>query len=118
MKEQELILAGVDVKELLARTMQNEKLTRMIVEKFLQDKTYDQLCQAAAQGDRKAAEFACHSLKGVCGNLSLKNLYALTQEQLRLFRTGEPEQAVAMMTDICADFENAVVHLRRWLEEN
>ncbi len=116
MNNQELILAGIEVRELMDRLMNNDKLVKMIIGKFLQDSTYSQLCTAVANGDMQAAEFACHSLKGVCGNLSLKNLFAQLQEQLRLFRAGEPEKAVAMMADITENYEKAIIHLNIWLQ--
>lgn len=118
MCDQELILAGVDVKDMMARFMDNEKLAKMIVTKFIQDQTYHQLCQAIAEGDMKGAEFACHTLKGITGNLSLKKLFDLFQEQLRLFRAGEAERAVAMMIPIGQTYEDALSHLKLWVAEN
>ena len=118
MKEQELILAGVDVKDMMARFMNNERLAKMIVGRFVQDTTYNQLCNAIAAGDMKAAEFACHTLKGICGNLSLKELFELFQEQLRLFRSGEAPRAVAMMAQLGPEYDRALTHLKQWLAEN
>ncbi len=117
MDYQELELAGIDVAEMLERFMNNTGLTRMIVGKFLSDKTYMQLKEAVERGDMKDAEFACHSLKGVSGNLSLKKLFELTQEQLRLFRAGETTAAAAMMDKVTAEYEAAVHHLRLWLDQ-
>ena len=117
MKDQELELAGIDVQDMMARFMNNAKLAKMIVGKFLQDQTYANLCQAIAREDRKQAEFYCHTLKGVCGNLSLKKLFGLLVEQLRLFRAGEYDQAVAMMEEISACYEVATRHLTLWLAQ-
>ncbi len=117
MDYRELEAAGVRVPELLDRMMNNAALIKMIVGKFLADKTHAQLKEAVAQGDRKAAEFACHSLKGICGNMALTALFAQTQEQLRLFRAGEYDAAEAMMEDISAGYENAALHMQRWLEQ-
>lgn len=117
MDDRELVLAGVDVPDLLARFMNNTKLMKMIVGKFLEDQTYQKLCDAIAQGDMQAAEFACHSLKGVCGNLSLTKLFQQLQEQLRLFRAGDHHQAVAMMDSIVPEFENTIAHLKIWLAQ-
>ncbi len=117
MNTQELTLAGVDVQDMLDRFMNNTVLVKMIVGKFMKEQTYAQLKAAIAQGDMKAAEFHCHSLKGVCGNLSLKKLFHLFQEQLRLFRAGEPEKAAAMMEEIGPEYDNALVHLQLWLDQ-
>ncbi len=117
MDNKELILAGVDIPELEDRLMHNNALIKMIVGKFAQDKTYGQLQAAIAQRDLQAAEFACHSLKGMCGNMALKKLFALFQEQLRLFRAGEGDAAIGMMAQISQEYENALTHIRLWLAQ-
>lgn len=113
----ELVLAGVDVQDMMARLVNNEKLARMIVGKFLQDPTYEKLCQAVAQEDWTQAEFHCHTLKGVCGNLSLKELFQLLQKQLCLFRTGQPRQAAEMMPQITGKLDIAKAHMALWIME-
>ncbi len=118
MNEKELVLAGVDVKDMLDRFLNNKALIRIIVGKFINDQTFDQLQAAIAQGDMKQAEFACHTLKGMAGNMSLKILFSMLQEQLRLFRAGEHEEAVAMMDGITEEYEKAVSHLRAWVSES
>ncbi len=117
MDNKELELAGVDVSELLDRFMNNARLVKMVIGKFLEDPTHTKLQAAVESGDLEAAEFACHSLKGVCGNLSLKTLFALTQEQLRLFRTGDGAGAMAMMPQISEQYRSATEHLRLWLAQ-
>ncbi len=117
MNYEELTLAGIDCKELLDRFMNNGKLVKMILGKFLSDGTRGKLEQAVAQADAEAAEFACHSLKGVCGNLAMKELFALLQEQLRLFRTGEQEAAFQMTAQILEKYDQAQVHIVRWLSQ-
>ncbi len=117
MNYEELTLAGIDVKELLDRFMNNTALVKLVITKFLADNTLSQLKDAVAQGDMKAAEFACHSLKGVCGNLSLKQLFAMLQSQLALFRSGQAAEACAMTQDICQEYAGAVQHLQLWLSQ-
>ncbi len=112
---EELVLAGMDVEDFLARIMNNEALVSLFVSKFVADGSYGALCAAIAEGDMKAAEFACHTLKGMCGNLSLGRLFDLFVAQLALFRAGRGEEAVAMMADIAPAWEDALVHLRAWL---
>lgn len=117
MDYRELELAGIQVMELRDRMMNNDALIKMIVGKFLTDKTYSQLKDAVAQGDMAAAEFACHSLKGVCGNMALKDLFEKSQEQLRLFRAGDHTAAVCMMDGIASAYDNAALHLQLWLAQ-
>ena len=70
-KKRRLVEAGVDVDGALARLMQNEGLLTRLLRAFLQDTNFDQLQQALAARDGKAAFAAAHTLKGVAGNLSL-----------------------------------------------
>lgn len=115
MDYQELELAGIEVTQLLGRLMNNTKLIKVFVAKFLEDQTYQKLCSAVESGDWEAAIFACHSLKGVCGNLSLKELFSLTDEQLRLLRAEENGAAAAMMEQITQKYHTATLHIQSWL---
>ncbi len=117
MNEKELVLAGVDVQDMLDRFLNNTALIRMIVGKFVNDTTFAQLQKAIEDGDMKQAEFTCHTLKGICGNMSLKALFELFQEQLRLFRAGQFDEAAAMMPEISGEYEKAIAHLRQWAAE-
>ncbi len=117
MDNTELIYAGIDTEEILDRFMHNTILMRRIIGKFMEDQTFLLLKDAILRNDMAAAEFACHSLKGMCGNLSQKTLFDFFQKQLSLFRTGRYEQAVEMMTQITREYENTMLHLKRWLEQ-
>ncbi len=117
MEDEELVYAGIDLPDLLSRLMQNKGLIRVFVSKFLEDKSYERLCDAVDKEDFQQMEFDSHILKGMCGNLSLKSLYQLFSEQVRLLRAGEGSQAVYMMTTIKTEYENAVEHMEKWLEE-
>ncbi len=115
MNTEELTLAGIDLESLLNRLMKNEKLLRIILMKFTQDTTFEALQSAIREGDIKKAEVSCHTLKGVCGNCSLTKLFELFCEQLRLFRAGDSDAAIAMMNELTPLYENAVTHIRTWI---
>ncbi len=116
-EDEELIYAGIDLPDLLNRLMQNKTLIRVFVKKFLEDKSYDRLCAAVEKNDLKQVEFEAHSLKGMCGNLSLKTLYELFSEQVRLVRGGEGERATYMMAAINEEYKNAVDNMEGWLSK-
>ncbi len=105
------------MKEFLERLMQNKALVPVFVKKFLEDTNYEKLVLAIQKNDKEAAESACHTLKGVCGNLSLKTLFGMFQEQLTYFRAGEYEKAVEMMGAISLEYYNAVTHMQAWIEQ-
>ncbi len=113
----ELELAGIDIDDLMKRLMQNASLVKIFIKKFLEDKNYTVLTEAFKQGDLKMAEGASHTLKGVCGNLSVKPLFALFQEQVALIRAGEGAKAEAMMPRITEEYEKTVLHMNKWLNE-
>ena len=46
-----------------------------------------------ATGDKDAALAASHTLKGVCGNLSMTALFDLLTRQVAAFRAGDWEGA-------------------------
>lgn len=48
-----------------------------MLKKFLDDKTFANLVKAVSEGSGEAALAASHTLKGVCGNLSIERLFEL-----------------------------------------
>ncbi len=115
MNEQELILAGIDMNDLTKRLMGNTALIRILVRKFLEDQNHANLLAAMDSGDLTAAEHACHTLKGMCGNMSLTRLFDLYMTQLTHFRQGRPEEALAMRAEIDTAYRHATGHMRAWL---
>ncbi len=112
-----LVNAGVDVDALLGRLMGNASLVRVFIKKFAEDQTIIKLEQAFAKRDAKAAEMASHTLKGMCGNLSLTELFALFTEQVNLLRTGMYDSAEAMMDTISKKYQDTLLEMKVWLEE-
>ncbi len=109
--------AGIDMEQLLRRLMGNEALIRVFIKKFSEDQTYGALQSAFAEKDMKKAEMMSHTLKGMCGNLSLNKLYRLFTDQVDLLRSGEQDKAEAMMGEIAAEFEGAISAMAEWMEE-
>lgn len=112
-----LTKAGVNIDTLLQRLMGNDSLIRVFIKKFTEDRTILALRAAFADKDMKAAEMASHTLKGICGNLSLEELYALFTHQTDLIRSGEYEKAEEMMASIESKYSSAIVLMKEWLEE-
>ncbi len=111
----ELKNAGINIDSLIKRLMGNESLVKVFVGKFTEDNTYEKLTEAFAEKDIKKAEISSHTLKGMCGNLSLDALYALFTEQVYLIRSGNFDKAEKMMTDISHEYEKAVKGIGEWL---
>ena len=99
-RRQALSAAGIDVEAALARMMGSEALLARLLKKFLDDANCEKLHSASAVGDREAALAASHTLKGVCGNLSMTALFDLLTHQVAAFRAGDWEGAVALLEQI------------------
>ena len=100
LRRQRLLDAGLDVDSALARFMNNEALLEKFLAKFPADPNHHRLAAAIAANDREGALTAAHTLKGVCGNLSMTALFELLTRQVAAFRADDWEGAVAMMPEL------------------
>ncbi|MBR5126904.1 MAG: Hpt domain-containing protein [Roseburia sp.] len=80
---------GGDYEEVTARLTKDERITKYVV-KFLEDPTYQMLCEARKAGDDKAVFLYIHTLKGVSQNLGFGNLYEASYEMTEAVRGGVP----------------------------
>ena len=105
---QKLKDAGIDVDEALERFMGNQALMEKFLKKFPADINYTKLEEAILQENKEEALVAAHTLKGVCGNLSMQKMFELMTEQVGLFRAGEWQQATDMMPEVRAAYHNII----------
>lgn len=107
-KKQRLIDAGIDFADALNRFMGNENMLERFMGKFTADQNYQKLVDALDRNDGEAALAASHTLKGVCGNLSMTKLFDLLTVQVKAFRDGDFDGAKAMMNDITAVYNEII----------
>ena len=100
-KMDRLAAAGIDAADALERFMGSEALLTRFLGRFLEDGNMDALRAAVAAGDWDKALTASHTLKGMCGNLSMTVLYDL-------FTAG----AAALMPAIEAAYQKAAAAIR------
>ena len=100
--------AGINVSDALNRFMGNENLLEKFLKKFLEDKSFEKLREALDSGDSEAALAASHTLKGVCGNLSMGRLADLFTSQVKAFRSGDFNQAKGMMDEITVAYNETI----------
>lgn len=100
MRKQKLVDAGIDVDSALDRFMNNEMLLEKFLAKFPADPNHAALTEAIAAGDKEKALAAAHTMKGVCGNFSMTQLFDLLTRQVAAFRAGDWDGAVAMMPEL------------------
>ena len=105
LRRQRLLDAGLDVDSALARFMNNEALLEKFLAKFPADPNHHRLAAAMAANDREGALTAAHTLKGVCGNLSMTRLHQCFTDQVAALRRGDLDGARAMMERIAPAYE-------------
>ena len=105
LKKQRLTAAGIDLDGALERFMGNEALLERFLKRFLQDENEALLSAALTGGDLESALTASHTLKGVCGNLSMTALFVLFSRQVTALRAGDVALAAGMMAEICPALE-------------
>lgn len=116
-KKERLAEAGIDVENALERFMGNEGLLERFLKKFLNDQNFSKLTVAIGEKKEQEALAASHTLKGVCGNLSMGRLYGLATEQVNLFRAGRWQEAADLMPQMSAEYETICETLRRELTD-
>ena len=113
-KRTRLKAAGIDVDGALERFMGSEALLEKFLKKFLEDGNYAALRTALDTGDREGAVTASHSLKGLCGNLSMTELFDLFTRQVQMLREGDEAGAASLMPAIAQSYER----VKRAIQEN
>ena len=89
--------AGVDVKEGMGRFVGKLDLFVKIFRKYDDDNNMDLLRDAMEAGNVDAAFSAAHTLKGVCGNLSMKRMFDIASEMTEFLREKDMDSARQMM---------------------
>lgn len=103
---------GIDVDDALKRFVNNDKLMAKFMKKFLTDPCYGQLVEAIKSGNVETSFKSAHTLKGVAGNLSMKQLFAVVSEATEHFRAGNFEPGAAVMPRITEQYELTIKTLK------
>lgn len=108
--------AGINTDSAVERFMGNEPLYAKMLKKFVDDRTFEALAEAISEDNRKDALEASHTLKGVCGNLSIDMLFELFSKQVVLMRADKWDEAYDMMTEITENYTRITEILTAWLD--
>lgn len=103
-----LVEGGILVEEMLERCMGSEALLMRLLKKFPADSSFGRLETAFRNDDEAAALEAAHTLKGVCGNLSIVELFKLLEGQVNLLRAHDMAGAASMMPEVSRRYHAAV----------
>ena len=113
-QKNKLMAAGIDVEDALKRMMGSEQLLLRLLGKFASDHNYGQWTEAMEMKNREKAIDAAHALKGICGNLSMTELYLLFSKQVDDLRAERWEEAEAQRSYIGTVYDriwNAIAEL-------
>lgn len=117
-RKQALLEAGIAVENALERCMGNEMLLERLLDKFTEDKTYAELLQAMTEKNQDQAVHAAHTLKGVCGNLSMERLYHLLDKQVEVLRQSDWDSAEELMPVITHEYQALVLVANAFKHKN
>ena len=103
--------AGVHVASALERFGGNEALFLKYVRRFPTEPSFQELQKAVAAGDRATARIACHTLKGVSGNLGFAPLYDACVRLMEALRREETVGDAEPFAAVCAAYGKVIERL-------
>ena len=95
----------------------SERLVQKFVLKFLDDKSFDTLCNALNEGNQHEAFRAAHTIKGMCQNLSFTKLEQSSSLITETLRGGDINKAAAQLSRVQKDYEITVNAIRAFQSE-
>ncbi len=98
---------GANYADAKRRLVSDELVARFAV-KFLNDDSFSKLEQGMADRDVKAAFMAAHTLKGVCSNLGLSNLYEPAAQLTEVLRAGSFDGSAELFAQTAAEYKKTV----------
>lgn len=107
-RKQQFIDAGVEIESALERFMNNDAMLEKFLKKFLDDKNFEKLVNAMQEKEFEDAFEAAHTLKGVCGNLSLDIFCKSVCTMVEYLRSNQYDEACAYMPELTREYENAI----------
>lgn len=102
---QKLNAAGMDVAGTIRRFSGNEDLYMKFLRQFPDDPSLPALLAAMDANDFKEAGAACHTLKGVAGNLGMTALFEASNTLLQSIRSEQYEEARTQLSGVRQAYE-------------
>lgn len=108
---------GGDYAEVSARLVSDARIAKYVV-KFLEDPTYQMLCEAVELDDDKAVFLTIHTLKGLSQNLGFGSLYEASHEMTEAVRGGTKLQDVSLFEAVRKAYFLTIDTIREFAEVN
>ena len=104
---------GGDYADVLARLVNEERIGKYVL-KFLEDPTYQMLCEAKNAGDNEAVFLNIHTLKGVSQNLGFGKLYEASYEMTEAVRGGKPLSDEALFEAVKEAYFDTIESIKQY----
>ena len=102
------------------QTMMNDAFISRMLTKFIEKNSYDDIILSYQNKDMKGIFEASHSLKGVCGNLSLTPLYEKSSvlcDKVRNLNEGETVNVDAEVNELKESYEKILTLIKTFLNK-
>lgn len=110
--EDELLQGGIDYADAMDRFGGNAELFERLALKFLDDPHFEALERSLSEGNVETAYHEAHSLKGVAGNLSFKDLYEAASRLSEALKSGDLSAAQDLIPSTRKTYMSAMTALR------
>lgn len=108
---------GIDYADGVARFSGNAKSYEKFLKKFITDPEFPKLCEAMEQKNFEAAFYSAHTLKGMCGNLSIQVLYNKMKLFVEMLRNqADLEKAQAYFPELRAEYDTVIGILKQYFD--
>ena len=107
-----LKMEDVDVDGAIARFANKEERFVKYLKLFLQDESFEIMNNCLAAGDVSGAFEACHSFKGVVGNLGFNTLYTTIYDVCEVLRAGKTDGVEARIDEIKDNYYTIIEIIR------
>ena len=107
-------IINIDIKGSLERFSNYEPMYLKYLKKFVCEPTFDEFLKAIDSGNAEAIENTAHTLKGICGNLGLSDLFDIYNKIVQEVRKGdlkEAQETAIKAIDDTKKYKNALAKL-------
>ena len=107
--------------EQVMRVLRIEKLVDKHIRRFTKNGVVERLIEAGKKKNPEEIFESAHAMKGVCGNLGLKDLCGIASELSEEFRPGNPrrmtdDEVDQLLEKVSEKYEKALEGIRRYEE--
>ena len=104
-KRKALKSVGVNIDEARERFMDNDLFMDKCFKMFIQDKNFIKLKEGVLNNNIEEAFIAAHTLKGVCGELSIYKLGGIVCQMSYMLKGGDIKSASEIMPEALYEYE-------------